>query len=242
MAERGPNVTFSRLEQHRAHEYVAEQLRREIGLGLILSGSALPPERLLAKMFGVGRATVQRAIGLLEADGLVERRRGRNGGTFVRGQSRGRVPIGDTLARLRRDRGIILDALEFRLDVEPLAAARAVKARTNADLAAMAQVLAQAAAPISDADAIRLDAQFHRSIAQASQNRFFVESVERIRRVLTDALIALPDSDLWQQRSIREHRAIHAAIQGDSVERARRSMQVHLQHTDKSVRALLEAL
>src|SRR5829696_5978567 len=78
-------MQFQRVEQLRAHEYVAEQIRRQIALGLISSGEALPPERELAKVFGVGRATVQHALRLLEADRLVETRRGRNGGTFLIG-------------------------------------------------------------------------------------------------------------------------------------------------------------
>ena len=61
-------VRFERLEQQRAHEYIAEQIRRQIVLRVIPTGQALPPERELARMFGVGRATVQQAIRMLVAD------------------------------------------------------------------------------------------------------------------------------------------------------------------------------
>ena len=80
---RSTAASFERIEQVRAHEYVAEQIRRQITLRLVASGEPLPAERDLASMFGVGRATVQAAIRLLEADRLVETRRGRRGGTFV---------------------------------------------------------------------------------------------------------------------------------------------------------------
>ena len=83
-------VRFERLEQQRAHEYVAEQIRRQIVLRLIPSGQALPTERELAASFGVGRATVQQAIRLLVKDHMVESRRGRHGGgNFVLGPGRG---------------------------------------------------------------------------------------------------------------------------------------------------------
>ena len=49
--------------------YIAEQLRREITLGLPLTGEALPPERELAAMFGVARATVQQAVRILGVRG-----------------------------------------------------------------------------------------------------------------------------------------------------------------------------
>ena len=43
----GPDVQpiFGAIEQQRAHEYVAEQIRRQVGLGIIAPGEALPPER-----------------------------------------------------------------------------------------------------------------------------------------------------------------------------------------------------
>src|SRR4051794_39670314 len=81
------SVAFEPIEQPRAHEYVAEQLRRQIGLHVVPVGGALPTERELSAMFGVGRATVQAAVRLLEAERLVETRRGRHGGTFVCGQA-----------------------------------------------------------------------------------------------------------------------------------------------------------
>src|SRR3954452_15563657 len=89
-------VRFERLEQQRAHEYVAEQIRRQIILRLIPAGQALAPERDLATMFGVGRATVQLAIRMLVDDQMVESRRGRHGGgNFVVGpdENRGGMEI-----------------------------------------------------------------------------------------------------------------------------------------------------
>src|SRR5258708_12463810 len=74
---------FGAIEQQRAHEYVAEQIRRQIGLGIIAPGEALPPERELARLFGVGRVTIQLAIGMLEADRLITTRRGPSAGSFV---------------------------------------------------------------------------------------------------------------------------------------------------------------
>src|SRR2546423_10849648 len=76
-------VRFEPIQQLRAHEYVAEQIRRHIALRLIEPGESLPSERELTAMFGVGRPTIQHALRLLEAERLVEARRGRSGGTLV---------------------------------------------------------------------------------------------------------------------------------------------------------------
>lgn len=47
------------------------------------SGSRLPPERDMAKIHGVSRITVRQALDALAREGMVRRRRGRKGGTFV---------------------------------------------------------------------------------------------------------------------------------------------------------------
>ena len=104
-------VQFDRIEQLRAYEYVAEQIRRQIMLRLVQTGQALPPVRELADMFRVGRTTVQQAIVELEEEGLVERRRGRTGGTFVIGPVRSPVGMRRLLSSLRRERQMIEEAL-----------------------------------------------------------------------------------------------------------------------------------
>jgi GntR family transcriptional regulator len=57
-------------------------IRAEIERGDYPPGSALPPEDALAARYGVSRPTVNQALRLLRADGLISVRRGR--GTIVR--------------------------------------------------------------------------------------------------------------------------------------------------------------
>ncbi len=59
-------------------EVVSHALRKMLALGEL--GHPLPPERQLAKLFGVSRVTLRRAMDALEAGGTVERVQGR--GTF----------------------------------------------------------------------------------------------------------------------------------------------------------------
>lgn len=62
--------------------WLASTLRARITLGEWVPGTALPPESLLAKEYGVALGTLRQAIALLVAESLLERRHGR--GTFVR--------------------------------------------------------------------------------------------------------------------------------------------------------------
>lgn len=61
--------------------WLASSLRARITLGEWVAGTALPPESLLAKEYGVALGTLRQAIALLVAENLLERRHGR--GTFV---------------------------------------------------------------------------------------------------------------------------------------------------------------
>lgn len=63
---------------------IAEILRSRINSEKMQAGHRFPTERKLAEEFGVARMTVRKALGLLELEGVVERRRGRAGGTFLR--------------------------------------------------------------------------------------------------------------------------------------------------------------
>ena len=65
------------------HTQIANAVASSITLGHFRSGDRLPPERELAKEFGVNRLTVRQALAELQIRKLIHRRTGRNGGTFI---------------------------------------------------------------------------------------------------------------------------------------------------------------
>lgn len=80
---RGLVMPAERAEQP-AHAQIEAWLAAAIAHGSLADGDRLPPEQDLAGLFGVSRMTLRQALGALEAGDMVERRRGRLGGTFVR--------------------------------------------------------------------------------------------------------------------------------------------------------------
>jgi GntR family transcriptional regulator len=66
-----------------AHAAIEEGLAEAMAIGELTSGERLPAERELAERLGVSRMTLRQALGSLERRGLVKRRVGRRGGTFV---------------------------------------------------------------------------------------------------------------------------------------------------------------
>ena len=235
-------ITFAPIHQLRAHEYVAEQLRRHIALQLIPPGESLPSERDLAAMFGVGRPTVQQALALLEADRLVGTRRGRHGGTFVAAPSEDELAMHELIARVRRDRAALEETLVYRGAVEPAVARVAAATRRRGDLAAMRRAAEAMAAAAIEHEYMRYDSEFHLAVAAATRNRFLARAIEEIRVRLTDAIVLLPESDVWHRRIEGEHDAVIDAIEERDARRAEEAMRVHVAHAEQGVRAVLAAV
>ena len=81
----------------RADEIV-QRITEAIHLGLLDDGERLPVEIDLAAQFGVAPMTVRDALATLRAQGLVQTRRGRSGGSFVTRPDG--PPIGQLTAKL----------------------------------------------------------------------------------------------------------------------------------------------
>jgi len=235
-------VRFERIQPLRAHEYVAEQIRRHISLRLIQPGESLPAERELAVMFGVGRPTIQNALRLLEATGLVEARRGRNGGTFVSQRASDSMAADELIVRVMRNRKELEDLLQYRRVVEPAVARIAAGARRNVDVAAMRKAIRGMAAATTEPDYMRHDTDFHIAMARATGNTVLAQAIEEIRMKLNDAMTLLPESDTWHRRISREHEALLEAIERGDGESAEGLMEQHVANSEQSLRAVLAAI
>jgi DNA-binding FadR family transcriptional regulator len=240
IAADSPPAGFTAIAQPRAHDFVVEQIRREIALGIIAPGSALPPERELMKVFGVGRVTIQLAIGQLESEHVVETRRGRSGGSFVKAPDSHALDY--RVIELRRHSDRLLQVLEYRDMLEPAAAAvtaRKISRRQSSELQKLVDLTTGAS---DDAEFMRWDTAFHLLIAKATANQFMIEALEQIRVELNPALQLLPDTRVWHELSIHEHQEIVNALGAKDADAARSLMASHIAHADKSIRTLLKSL
>ena len=233
---------FEPIHQLRAHEYVAEQIRRHIALRLIKPGDPLQSERELAAMFGVGRPTVQHALRLLEADRLVEARRGRHGGTFVCEPAEDDSAMEELMTRVLRRRQEIEEALAYRRALEPRVAREAALIRRRTDVQKMTSAIKRMTHAASEPEYMRCDTEFHLAVAGATRNRFMVGAIEDVRMRLGDVISLLPESDVWHRRLSGEHEAIAAAIELRDADGAETAMETHVAASEQSVRAVLTAI
>ena len=127
---------LGRIKVPKSSDVLAERLKQEIlddGYNL---GASLPTERELVSTTGLSRGSVREALRILEAQGLVNTRAGRYGGTTVS------QPTADHLAGhinlYIKGRSVTLLALvEVRLALEPMVAALAAERRTEEGAAAL---------------------------------------------------------------------------------------------------------
>lgn len=76
-------AVFAALDGAGRAEQVERRLTDAIVLGLLADGEKLPSESEMAKRFGVATVTAREALEALRDKGLVDTRRGREGGSFV---------------------------------------------------------------------------------------------------------------------------------------------------------------
>ena len=77
-------AAFAPIGEEGRTELVETRLVQAISVGAFIEGERLPSETELSHLLGVAVVTVREALGTLRHRGLIETRRGRNGGSFVR--------------------------------------------------------------------------------------------------------------------------------------------------------------
>ncbi|HEX5616498.1 MAG TPA: FCD domain-containing protein [Acidimicrobiia bacterium] len=214
-------------------EEIAAEVRGRIHRGALGPGDRLPPERELAGQLGVSRDRLRDALGVLERDGYLVRKRGATGGRFV---SELAAPFASWATRTEHD---LDDIVDYRLAVECQAARFAAERRTRADLAALGDAVERLAAADSPRDYRLADVAFHAAIAFASRNQRLATAVERARGELFE-----PADVLWRDGrndSLADHRRILAAIDAGDPDAAAGAVAEHIERTRHELRALVRA-
>ncbi|SDV01799.1 transcriptional regulator, GntR family [Microlunatus sagamiharensis] len=220
-----------------AFEGCVERLATAIRLGVYPYGSTLPPERELAGLLGVSRATVREAIGALRAAGMVRTTRGRGGGTVV--DLEPPVPGSEPAAAEAR-RPELLDALVFRRVVEPGACFVAASTTlTTADLDALHAAHDDVRTAAGPAEHRQADARLHLVLATLSRSASLVEAVTKVQAAVHEMLLSIPVLGVNIEHSNAQHAAIVGAVEAGRPEPARRAMEEHCDDTAALLRGLI---
>ncbi|WP_017934432.1 FadR/GntR family transcriptional regulator [Nocardioides sp. Iso805N] len=148
---------------------IADRVTEAIHLGLLADGERLPPEAEFAHSLGVAPMTLRESFAFLRERGLVETRRGRNGGTFVRRNLE--PPAEPDAARLRSmSVGALRDLADEQIAISATTARLAAERATAHDVRRIEMLAGQLAVATTRGALIKSDSRFHVEIAIATRS------------------------------------------------------------------------
>ncbi len=211
------------------YDEVYRQLIRLIERQEYRTGTKLPTELELAARFGVSRPIVRRALDMLRDADYVATRKG--SGTIVVRRTIAAEPRFPPLATVAD----LQQFYEYRIGLEATIAHTAAERRTDADLAAIATSLERCETTLEQGEsrlASDLNFAFHRAVAVASGNRFFIATLEALPNFVGDVplkkVLGATETDNYAWRVHREHQAIFGAIRDRDPALARGLMIDHI--------------
>lgn len=212
-----------------APQQIADHILSGIAVGALPEGTLLPGERALAADLQVSRSSVRAALLRLERLGVVERRRGRGGGTFVsNAEPTTLAPMADRIGEFHAERRNLLDA---RAIFQNSLAATAALRRTDEELAGLRE-LAQRYSERAEAGVARTaDAQFHFAIARAGHNPELVRMAIDIDTRINAGFRHDPFSHKLFDHAVADHSAIVEAIASQDAQAAGRLCEEHFRST-----------
>ncbi len=220
------------VQRVRTYEQVMAQIEERILDGRLKAGDHLPSERDLAVSLGVSRPSLRESLRVLEALGVVDIRRGGEGGAVLVGTP---GPGFVNLLKLQLALGHFsqTDVLETRIALESWSCSEAAHRATDDDHAALAGILDQMEDPSIDAREFnRLDTAFHVTIAESTGNALTAHLMGSLRVAINRQMIdAYERLDDWREtaKTVRaEHRGILAAIEAHDPEAAVRLVREHI--------------
>jgi GntR family transcriptional repressor for pyruvate dehydrogenase complex len=221
MVSRSPLPSLNRADE------VARLLGERIRAGEFAIDARLPSEQLMARQFGVSRPVIRESIARLKNEGLVRTRQG--SGAFV---------CEWKMDSLHFDPGIggrlesVLLIYELRKGIEAEAAALASARRTRAELSTLERRVKRIIDTTrSPEENIKADMAFHRAIAEASHNPYYIMVLDYLNRFLVNALSIARNTTKRDENATEianEHLAILDAIHRRDSAAARLAAQIHI--------------
>ncbi|WP_144113368.1 FadR/GntR family transcriptional regulator [Paraburkholderia sp. BCC1886] len=244
---------FEKLPARALSDTVAQQLLEQIDRGAFAEtgergsaagtrggtrGGKLPTEAVLAQQFGVSRTVIREAISRLKNEGVVEPRQG--SGVFIAAHG--------AIRPLRIDyaeavgAGSVLHILALRRAIETEVASEAAARRTAVHLKAIDAALTRLDAAVADGeDGVAQDVAFHRAIAMATGNPYFLKTLTFLNQYLEAGTLVTRRNEALREdfsRQVREeHAAIVAAIRAGDPAAARDAASTHLNNAAKRLAA-----
>ncbi|MDT8915711.1 FCD domain-containing protein [Amycolatopsis sp. PS_44_ISF1] len=220
-----------------ALDTVRARIALAIELGLLGPGERLPPNDEIARALGVGAITVRRALVSLCEAGVLERRRGRNGGTLVAADApTGRV---GEVKVYEESTAEVRELIDHRLVLESGLAQLVAVRRPDESIGRLGDLVHRMDAATDWAGFHDLDAEFHLAVAAAAGGP--APAVRQYGQVLRDLhRFYLPYPLPALRASNREHELLVQALADQEPETAALVTRAHVDELHRTMFVGLE--
>lgn len=231
---------FKPVPTDRISNFIIEQIKEAVFQKKLKPGDKLPSERQLMEQFKTSRVSVREALRSLEQFGIIEIKRGVDGGAFIRDPNTKLITnfLHDMflLGKIR-----IPDMTEARLAIEPFSVRLACERITNNELERIRQNIQEAKECLdkgNQEDARLLNLEFHRIIAHTSQNPVIFFMIDSIMDIMENNISSIPLSVKAVERTIQYHQKIHSALKERNTSGVQDLMLKHIGEIQKSLEGL----
>jgi DNA-binding FadR family transcriptional regulator len=214
------------------YEQVAAELRARVVEGTLQPGARLPNEEVLAREFGVSRATLREALRSLAAQSLIRTAKGAGGGSYVTLPSADGVAglLHSSLALMANADDVTLDELlEARELLEVPAARLAALRRSEDELERLREAIPDEPLKLEIDQQFVYNQGFHHVVLGSCGNTLLSIAAQPIFGVLQRNLARSKLGARFHRALNDQHRTIAASIEAGDADAAGGEMQAHLE-------------
>ena len=231
---------FRPVPTDRISQVIVDQIKEAVFQKKLNPGDKLPSERQLIDQFKTSRVTIREALRTLEQFGILEIRRGMEGGAFIRDPNTKFINnfLQDmfSMGKIK-----ISNFTEARMAIEPFSVKLATERITEDSLKKVKQNIQEAAECLNKGnknDARLLNLEFHRLIANASQNPVIFFMIDSIMDIMENNISSIPLAAKTVERTNQYHEEIFAALEGRDIRKAQNLMLKHIQDIHDALETL----
>ncbi len=229
-------VALDPLDSATRADVITKRLQQAIALGLLADGAPLPSEADLAAQLQVSNVTLRASLAELRRDGLIETKRGRGGGSFIKsGGGHDQGILRKQLLDLNIDD--IRDTRDLQVAITGRAAYLAAERARGNELTRLDSFARDLGSARTAGELVKADFRFHAELAAATRSAELTRVEVGIMTALAPLLWingceARPAAD-----ASAEHEAIVKAVVAQDRDNARAVAESHVQ---RSLDALIE--
>lgn len=220
----------------KAYEQVADELRKLVMTGQLPNGERLPPETVLAREFGVSRATIREALRVLAAQNMIRTSKGAGGGSYITLPTVDHISESMTsnLQLLTEAQSVTLNEfLEARRVIEIAATRMAAERADPTTLERLKASVPREGGELSVDERYRYDREFHSVIVEGSRNTLLYIAAQPIFYILQ---ANLERSTSWREVQVtisEQHESVARAIIAHDPDAAEQEMHLHMDFLER---------